>query len=76
MFTAAFIQAALERAVKTFAQTLVAVLGVGLTDVLAIDWKAALSAAAAATLLSLLTSIGSDALTGAGPSITNAETIE
>ena len=76
MFNRAFAKAALERAVKTFAQTLVAVLGIGLTDVLAVDWKAAISAAAAATLLSLLSSIGSDALTGDGPSLTNAETIE
>lgn len=71
-----FIRATLERAAKTFAQTLVAVLGIGLTDVLAVDWKAALSAAAAATLLSILTSIGSDWATGNGPSLTNAETIE
>jgi hypothetical protein len=72
----AFIRAAAERAVKTFAQTLVAVLGIGLTDVLAVDWKAALSAAGAATLLSILTSLGSDWATGSGPSLTNAEVIE
>lgn len=76
MFTTAFIKAALERAVKTFAQTLVGVLGIGATDILAVDWKAALSASALAAVVSLLTSIGSDALTGDGPSLTNAETID
>lgn len=74
--TKAFIKATLERAIKTFAQTLVAVLGIGLTDVLAVDWKAALSAAAAATVLSILTSLGSDWATGNGPSLTNAEVVE
>jgi hypothetical protein len=72
----AFIRAAAERAIKTFAQTLVAVLGIGLTDVLAVDWKAALSASAAAALLSILSSIGSDWATGNGPSLTNSEVVE
>lgn len=76
MFTTAFAKAALERAIKTFAQTLVAVLGIGATDILAVDWEAALSASALAAVVSVLTSIGSDALTGDGPSLTNAETIE
>lgn len=72
----AFIRATLERAVKTFAQTLVAVLGLGLTDVISVDWKGALSAAAAGALLSILTSIGSDwVTTGAGPSLVDAEVL-
>lgn len=72
----AFIKATLERAIKTFAQTLVAVLGIGLTDVLAVDWKAALSASAAAALLSILSSLGSDWATGGGPSLTNSEVVD
>ena len=76
MFTVAFIKAAVERAVKTFAQTLVALLGVNATGVLDVDWTGALSAGALAALVSLLTSIGSDALTGSGPSLTNTEVVE
>lgn len=76
MFTAAFLSAILERAIKTFAQSAAALLvgnGTGLLDT---DWKSVLSVAGIAAVVSLLTSIGSDALTGDGPSLTNAETIE
>ena len=48
-----------ERAVKTLAQTLVALLGAGAVDVLHIDWKARLSVAMGAALVSILTSIAS-----------------
>lgn len=50
---------AAERAIKTIAQSLVAVLGVAGTGLLTVDWVAALSVAGAAGLASLLTSIGS-----------------
>ena len=74
MFTLAFWKATAERAVKTFAQALVAVLaGVyGLTDV---DWATSLSAAGLATLLSVLTSIASSQLGAPGPSATDAEAL-
>ena len=49
----------LERAIKTVAQSLVAVLGVAGTGLLTVDWVAALSVAGTAGLASLLTSIGS-----------------
>ena len=71
-----FWEAALERAVKTFAQTAVSLLVVGATGVLDVDWLAVLSASALAALVSLLTSIGSDAATGDGPSLTGAEVVE
>ncbi|WP_199441987.1 holin [Umezawaea beigongshangensis] len=60
MYTAAFWRAALERAVKTFAQTLAAVLGAGGLGLLTAPWSTALSTAGLAALLSLLTSIGSE----------------
>ena len=53
-----FWQGAMERAVKTFAQSLVAVIGVGAVGLLDVDWSGALSAALLATVISLLTSIG------------------
>jgi hypothetical protein len=56
MFTKAFWAGTLERAVKTAAQTLVAVLGVG-TGLLHLDWVSALDVTAAATVLSVLTSL-------------------
>jgi hypothetical protein len=48
-----------ERAVKTFAQTLVALLGAGAVDILHIDWGQRLSVSAGAMLVSVLTSIAS-----------------
>lgn len=48
-----------ERCVKTFAQTLVALLGAGAIDILNIDWKARVSVSAGAALVSVLTSIAS-----------------
>ena len=48
---------ALERAIKTFAQTLVALLGAGAIDVLQVDWGQRLSVSAGAALVSVLTSI-------------------
>ena len=75
MFSKAFALAALERAIKTFAQTLAAVLGIGLTDILAVDWHAALSAAGGAAVLSILSSITTGALTDGNPSVGDAEVV-
>jgi hypothetical protein len=59
MFTAYFWKSTLERAIKSFAQSLLAVVGVGQVGVLDVSWPTALSVAAMAGLLSVLTSIGS-----------------
>lgn len=61
MFTKQFLFDALERALKTFAQTLLATLTVGgaTTGIHELPWVAALSIAATATVLSLLTSVAS-----------------
>ena len=76
MFTGLFWRATFERGVKTFAQASGAVLvgsGVGLLDA---DWTATASVAGMAALLSVLSSVGSDLATdGAGPSLTDAETL-
>lgn len=61
IFTLPFVKAAGERAVKTFAQALVAVLAAGAT-ILTIDWTQALAVAGTAALLSVLTSVASNSV--------------
>lgn len=53
---------AAERAVKTAAQTALALLGTGLVGVLEVDWAQLASVSLVAALVSVLTSIGSDPL--------------
>lgn len=52
-----WIQSALRRAIKTMAQTAVALIGTGAMGILDVDWIAVLSASALAGILSILTSI-------------------
>lgn len=53
-----FVKDAAERALKTFAQALLAVLTVqGVSDLLSVDWPRALSVAALAAVVSVLTSL-------------------
>lgn len=56
-----------ERAIKTFCQSLLAVLATGAVGILDVDWAGALSAAALATLVSLLTSISQPDFTAGVP---------
>lgn len=77
MFTIAFWQDAAERAVKTFAQALVAVLSASGLGLLNAPWLTALSTAGMAALLSVLTSVASAPLGRRGtasvlPAATNA----
>ena len=76
IFDKRFWIAAGERAVKTFAQTLIALIGTGAVGIMDLDWAQMLSVSATATLLSILTSIASSNF-GAhpGPSLAD-ETIE
>ena len=60
MFTKVFILQLVERAIKTFAQTLVALAGASQMDWLSLDWKQLAATAAIAAGLSVLTSIASD----------------
>jgi Putative lactococcus lactis phage r1t holin len=59
LFTLAWVRGAAERAIKTAAQSLLAVLGVGGLGILDIDWAGTLSVAALAGLTSILTSVAS-----------------
>lgn len=60
MWTVQFWKDAVERAIKTFAQTLAAVLGAGAVDILSVQWTSALAVSAGAALVSVLTSLGSE----------------
>ena len=59
MFTGLFWRDTSERATKTFAQTLVVILGVGAVDLMSVGWVQALSVSGGSALLSLLSSIAS-----------------
>jgi hypothetical protein len=70
-FNRAFLAAAVERAVKTFAQTLAALLAGTGSGVLDVDWSGRLSVAGMAAVVSLLTSVASGGVGRAGPSLVN-----
>jgi hypothetical protein len=74
MFTKAFWAASGERAAKTFAQTLASLLLAAGTGLLDTAWTTSLSVAGMATLLSLLTSVGSSSIGNSGPSL-STETV-
>jgi hypothetical protein len=59
MWTTRFWKETVERALKTFAQTIVALLGVGGFGIIDAPWRSSLSVAGLAALLSILSSIGS-----------------
>lgn len=71
MFNKEFALATLERALKTFAQALVAVFAAGSITVLNVDWTQALAVAGTAALLSVLTSVASGGIGNYGPSLTS-----
>ncbi|WP_373290071.1 holin [Longimycelium tulufanense] len=70
-----FWRATTERALKTTAQTLVAVLGVDGIGLLNAPWGAALSAAGMAALLSILSSVASSGQVGDPGSPSLVETV-
>jgi len=75
VFTAPFWKATFERAVKTLAQSLIAVLAVGHTTILTVDWQQAMAVALTATALSVLTSIASSTGGNPGPSLASEELV-
>lgn len=75
LWSIAFWRGAAERALKTFAQSLVAVIGVDAVGLLDVDWLGALSAATLATVISVLTSIGNaDFTSGQTPVVIEVDT--
>ena len=75
IWSLAFWRAATERSIKTFAQTLAALLVADGTGLLDSQWVPRLSVAGMAALVSVLTSIGSDSITGNGPAIAGPEVV-
>jgi hypothetical protein len=57
MFTQTFWKSAIERAVRTFCQTLVAVAGASQFDWMSADWQTLVATSAVAAGLSVLTSV-------------------
>jgi Putative lactococcus lactis phage r1t holin len=72
VWTGAFWKAATERAVRTIAHTLIALLAtgddVGL-NIVTVNWAGALSAAAIAAVLSVMTSLAASGVGNPGPSL-------
>lgn len=68
----AFWYDALERAIKTGAQVLVALIGTGSLGILQVDWLNALSVTALAVIVSVLTSIAS---AGTADTVSPASTV-
>lgn len=66
MFTATFWKSAVERAIKTVAQALIAVLAATTFDWFTADWQAIAGTAATAGVLSLLSSIASAGIADKG----------
>ena len=64
MFSVMFWKDALERAVRTAAQAAVALLTAGATGLLDVDWVQVASVSGLAAVVSVLTSVGSGAVTG------------
>ena len=71
LITRAFWTAALERAIKTLAQTAVALVSVDGLGFLDVDWAQIGSVAGLAAVVSILTSIASDRIGPVGPSLAN-----
>jgi hypothetical protein len=69
MWNKQFGLAVLERALKTFAQALVAVFAAGSVTVLDVDWTQALAVSGTAAIISVLTSIVSANVGNYGPSL-------
>ena len=68
MTSAAFWKAAVERAIRTVAQTAVALIGVDLVNVINRDWPYIAGVSATAGVLSILTSVAASHVGAPGPS--------
>ena len=71
-----WIKAAVVRAIKTAAQTAVALIGTNAIGITAVDWAAVASAAALAAVVSLLTSVAGLPEVASGKSPLKAASVE
>lgn len=70
MFSSDFWISAFERAIRTFAQTAVAIIGVDMaTSIVDLDWPYIAGVGATAAALSLLTSVAANKVGNPGPSL-------
>ena len=74
LWTGRFWLAALERALKTYAQALVAMIGANAVAITDLDWPQLLSVSGTAALVSLLTSVASVGIGNPGPSLADETT--
>lgn len=74
--TPRFWVAAVERAVKTWAQTVAALLVGDGVNIVTVDWAQILAVAGTAALVSLLTSVASSGIGPHGPSLADESIIE
>lgn len=75
IFNKAFALASLERALKTAAQSAILIIGADQFNALTFDWSNLAGFAAGGFALSVLTSIGTGALTDGNPSVGDAEVV-
>jgi hypothetical protein len=80
IFTKAFWLATLERAIKTFAQTLggsltTAAVASQISNDISIPWQYSVMASGLAALISVCTSVGTHKITHTGPGVGTAETL-
>lgn len=73
MWTLDFWKDTAERAIKTFAQAVVAGLTAGVTGILEVDWITVVSVSALAALVSVLTSVASAPFSSRGTASLVAE---
>jgi hypothetical protein len=69
--TGAFWSASIERAIRTFAQSIIAVVSVAGFTPADVDWQQLLAVGGIAAGISLLTSIAGSGVGNAGPSLAN-----
>lgn len=75
MWTKEFWVSLAERALSTGAQAAIAFLTAAGTGLINTDWVGVASAVGIAMVLSVLKSLAANAITGTGPSLTNAEVV-
>lgn len=75
MYDIRFWAAAAERALKTLAQTLVALIGANAVSILDLDWANMFGVAATAAVVSVLTSVASAPFGNNGPSLVDEELV-
>lgn len=75
MYDIRFWGAAAERALKTLAQTLVALIGANAVSILDLDWANMLGVSATAAIVSVLTSVASAPFGNNGPSLVDEQLV-